>query len=100
MPHSGSWTKKPDDWSKTVKPEKWGQEVQVDQVVNPVVFHFRPHTFVAVSAENRAKFEKFFEENVGFPPRKPSDGGVQSARAAWPNGGISGSNGGWDDCIP
>jgi hypothetical protein len=68
----------------------------VDQVVNPMVFHFRPHSFVAVSAENRAKFEKFFEENVGFPPPKISD----DLRPAWPNGGISGSNGGWDDSIP
>jgi len=53
---------------------------------------------VAISAENRADFEKYFEENVGFPPPKMK--GVQArARAAYPNGGISGSNGGWDDCI-
>lgn len=80
------------------KPENWGQEIPVDEVVNPLVFHFRPHTFVAVSAEHRAEFERYFEENVGFPPPKMK--GVQNrARARYPNGGISGSNGGWDDCI-
>ncbi len=90
---------KPADWARENKPEKWGQEISVDEVVNPVVIHFRPHTFVAVAPENRAAFEKYFEENVGFPPPKVS-GGQAEARAQWPNGGISGSNGGWDDCIP
>ena len=97
MSNSGSWAKKPNDWAKAVKPEEWGKEIPMDRVINPVVFHFRPHTFVAVSAENRAKFEGFFEENVGFPP--PTIGDGQRA-PAWPNGGISGSNGGWDDSIP
>jgi len=99
MADTGSWAKKPNDWSKAGKPDAWGREVAVNDVVNPVVFHFRPHTFVAVSAENRAKFEKFFEENVGFAPPKVSSGEA-GLRAAWPNGGVSGSNGGWDDCIP
>ena len=58
---------KPQDWAK---PEKWGREVPFDHVANPVVFHFRPHSIVAISAENRAEFEKYFEENVGFPPPK------------------------------
>jgi hypothetical protein len=99
MAKAEGWAKKPDDWAKTGKPEAWGKEVSVENVVNPVVFHFRPHTFVAISPENRAKFEKFFEENVGFPP--PIMAGAQTrAKAEWPNGGISGSNGGWDDCIP
>ncbi len=90
---------KPPNWARTAKPKSWGKEVPLDEVVNPVVFHFRPHTFVAVSAKNRAKFKKYFEENVGFPP--PRMKGVQAKRAArWPNGGISGSNGGWDDSIP
>jgi hypothetical protein len=99
MAKSGGWSDKPQGWEKNAKTESWGKEVSIDQVVNPVVFHFRPHTFVAVSAENRAKFEKYFEENVGFPPPTTTSGD-QSLRAAWPNGGISGSNGGWDDCIP
>lgn len=86
---------KPQDWAK---PEKWGREVPFDHVANPVVFHFRPHSIVAISAENRAEFEKYFEENVGFPPPKMK--GVQDRASAYPNGGISGSNGGWDDCIP
>lgn len=98
MAEKTHWSKKPQGWEKTAKPEEWGEEVPADQVVNPVVFHFRPHTFVAVSEKNRAKFEKYFEENVGFPPPKVDT--PQAARASYPNGGISGSNGGWDDCIP
>jgi hypothetical protein len=51
-----------------------------------------------VDAEHRKDWEKFFHENVGFPPRSA----VESAPgrmlpARYPNGGISGSNGGWDD---
>lgn len=81
------------------KPEEWGKEIALEDVVNPVVFHFRPHTFVAVSADKRAAFEKYFEENVGFPPPKMK-GAHDRQRSSYPNGGISGSNGGWDDCIP
>jgi hypothetical protein len=82
-----------------VKPEDWGREVPFEEAIIPIVFHFRPHTMVAISPEHRAEFEKYFEENVGFPPPKMK-GVQQSLRAAYPNGGISGSNGGWDDSIP
>jgi len=78
-------------------PTKWGKEEAFDESVTPIVFHFRPHSVVAISPDKRAEFEKYFEENVGFPP--PKIKGAKQ-RASYPNGGISGSNGGWDDCIP
>jgi hypothetical protein len=79
-------------------PHYWGKEIPHSEVINPVVFNFRPDKFLAVDAEHRKDWEKFFHENVGVPPRSA----VESAPgrmlpARYPNGGISGSNGGWDD---
>lgn len=79
------------------KSERWGEEIPAAEVVDPVIFHFRPTKILAISPERRADFEKFFEENVGFPPPKRSSGSAAARAAKWPNGGISGSNDGWDD---
>jgi hypothetical protein len=79
-------------------PTQWGTEAPFDETVTPIVFHFRPHSIAAISPDKRAEFEKYFEENVGFPPPKVKSGA--KLRSQYPNGGISGSNGGWDDCIP
>ena len=81
----------------SANPAQWGKEEAFDENVTPIVFHFRPHSVVAISPDKRAEFEKYFEENVGFPP--PKIKGAKQ-RSSYPNGGISGSNGGWDDCIP
>lgn len=76
--------------------QEWGEEIPQGEVVNPVVFHFRPTKWIAIDEAHRADFENFFFENVGFkvPAAIP---GVRPYLAAYPNGGISGSNGGWDD---
>jgi hypothetical protein len=96
--------------------EEWGEVMPSSEVVDPIIFHFRPNNILAISPEHRADFERFFEENVGFPPpsESPSESPSKSpskspsprvatfaARrlALYPNGGISGSNGGWDDSI-
>lgn len=76
--------------------KSWGEIIPPDEVVNPVIFHFRPNKILAIAPERRADFEKFFEENVGFPPPPPA-ASSPTARPAWPHGGISGSNDGWDD---
>lgn len=76
------------------KPKDWGDVLSPEEVVNPVIFHFRPNKVLSIDPKHRADFEKFFEENVGFPP--PERTGAMRA-AAYPNGGISGSNDGWDD---
>lgn len=76
--------------------KQWGEEIPLSEVVNPVIFHFRPKSFVQVKPEKLDEWEQFFAENVGFPPRRASSD-QPSAAVRWPGGGISGSNGGWDD---
>jgi hypothetical protein len=78
-------------------PEEWGEEIPADQVVNPIVFHFRPTQFVPTAPEDRQVWEQFFTENVGFPPPAPAMASVTAQPAPYPNGGESGSNNGWDD---
>jgi hypothetical protein len=79
--------------------EYWGETIPPDQVVNPIVYQFRPNRYVQVDDAHRAQFEEYFRENIGFPP--PPAAGSQGVRpeqsAPWPNGGISGSNNDWDD---
>jgi hypothetical protein len=75
--------------------DQWGEEIPLSEVVNPLIFHFRPKTFMQVKDEKLKEWEKFFAENVGFPPQRGSSD--RPSAAAYPNGGISGSNGGWDD---
>lgn len=76
--------------------QEWGEEIPRSEVVDPVVFYFRPTKWIAIDEAHRADFEKFFFENVGFKVPAASSG-VQSRLPAYPNGGISGSNEGWDD---
>jgi hypothetical protein len=76
---------------------QWGEEIPPKEVVNPIVFHFRPNKFLEIDAKHRAEWERFFQENVGFPPRAAAEATPGRALARYINGGISGSNGGWDD---
>jgi hypothetical protein len=76
-----------------VNAKEWGEEIPLSKVVNPIIFHFRPNKYLRVGPERRKEWEQFFEENVGFRPSAP----VGARAAKWPNGGISGSNDGWDD---
>lgn len=81
--------------------EEWGEEIPPSEVVNPVIFHFRPNRYFRVGREKLAEWEQFFAENVGFPPSTQEDGAA-AERTAWagsPGGGVSGSDDGWDDCI-
>lgn len=75
--------------------EEWGEEIPRAEVVDPIVFYFRPTSWIAIDETHRADFETFFYENVGFRP--PSPHSAERLPAPWPNGGISGSNNGWDD---
>lgn len=77
--------------------ERWGEEIPAREVVDPIVFNFRPNKFLTVDPEHRADWERFFHDNVGFAPRTATLGPAVPAVAKYPNGGISGSNGGWDD---
>ncbi|MGH2617953.1 MAG: hypothetical protein ACRDJC_22215 [Thermomicrobiales bacterium] len=79
------------------KGHEWGEVIPPSEVVDPIIFHFRPNKILSIAPEHRADFEKFFEENVGFPPPPVPASGSMEMRAAYPNGGISGSNDGWDD---
>lgn len=76
--------------------QEWGEEIPRSEVVDPVVFYFRPTKWIAIDEAHRADFEKFFFENVGFKVPAASSG-VQPRLPPYPNGGISGSNDGWDD---
>lgn len=81
--------------------EHWGEETSASDVVNPVVFHFKPKQFVKVSPENLAKWEEFFLQHVGLRPVPQGQPGAAERLPAWygsPGGSISGSNGDWDDC--
>jgi hypothetical protein len=75
----------PEDWGKTIEPgERDGF---------PVVFHFRPKQFVAVSEDRLKEWEEMTKLEVGLVPDRTS--------RMWsgnPCETISGSNGDWDDC--
>lgn len=73
----------------------WGEEIRSNDVVNPVVFHFKPKQFIQVAPENLAEWEQFFLENVGLRPAPKVEGA--RAWAGSPGGSISGSDDGWDD---
>lgn len=74
----------------------WGETIPPDQVVNPIVYQFRPNRYIKIDDEHRGQFEEYFRENIGFGP--PAAGELAPMLPApWPNGGISGSNNGWDD---
>jgi hypothetical protein len=74
----------------------WGDRIPTHEVINPIVFQFQPTRYIRVSDEHRSDFEDYFRENIGFAPPSMNERSA-TMRAAWPNGGISGSNGGWDD---
>jgi len=74
----------------------WGDRIASEDVVDPIVFHFKPTSYVQIDAEHRDEFEAYFRENIGFPP-PPMNERTPSLAARWPYGGTSGSNGGWDD---
>jgi hypothetical protein len=74
---------------------QWGEEIPQSEVVNPVIFHFRPKSFFQVRSDKLEEWEKFFIENVGFAPTRASATNIVAA--GWPGGGVSGCNGGWDD---
>jgi hypothetical protein len=80
-----------------VDAQEWGEEIPRDEVIDPVVFHFRPTKWIVIDEAHRADFEDFFFENVGFKVPAAVAPGVRPALPAYPNGGTSGSNGGWDD---
>ena len=76
--------------------ERWGEEIPASDVIDPVVFHFRPNKWVAVDLEHQAEFDRFFHEDVGFLPSAALRD-TPAIEQIGPNGAISGSNGGWDD---
>jgi hypothetical protein len=77
--------------------QEWGEEIPRGEVIDPVVFHFRPTKWVAIDEAHRCDFERFFFENVGFTIPSAGSAVQPHLRPVWPNGGISGSNDGWDD---
>ena len=72
----------------------WGEELDPAEVVNPVVFHFRPNRYLKVGADRLADWERLFAEKVGF---HPSRGAEAAPWAGSPGGSITGSWDGWDD---
>jgi hypothetical protein len=74
-----------------LSPDYWGEELRSEEVVNPLVFHFKPDRFIRVAPERLRDWEQLFLENVGLrPAREARAGGVVSYT-------VSGSAGGWDD---
>ncbi|MFN2606457.1 MAG: hypothetical protein ABR511_00980 [Acidimicrobiales bacterium] len=78
-------------------PSEWGEPLDPSQVVNPIVFQFRPNKFVKVKSDKLDEWEKLFVQHVGFAPAHHE----QMSKPAWygsPGGSVTGCNGGWDDC--
>jgi hypothetical protein len=71
--------------------EKWGMVTGPETLVEPVVYHFRPTTFVKVAPERLRAWEKYFAENVGLVP-DPKSSMVQGRSAS-----MSASYDNWDD---
>lgn len=46
----------------------WGEEIRSNEVVNPLVFHFKPRQFLRVAPENLSQWEQLLLENVGLRP--------------------------------
>lgn len=71
---------------------RWGEALDPSEVVNPVVFNFRPNKYLKVAEDRLGDWERLFAEKVGFRPA-----GLSNPWAGSPGGSISGSNADWDD---
>lgn len=75
------------------KPTKaWGTEEPVEGGAVPMVYHFRPTSFVKVAPDKLRDWEDYFAKNVGLAP--DSDAAMVKGRSAT----MSGSQDSWDDC--
>jgi hypothetical protein len=73
--------------------QEWGEEVrELERGRAPVVFNFRPKSFVRVREDHISFWEAIFREELGLRPVFDDDGPYG------PQPTISGSNDGWDDC--
>jgi hypothetical protein len=71
--------------------EEWGKVTSADSDVLPVVYHFRPTTFVKVAPDRLRAWEEYFAEQVGLVP-DPKSIMVQGRSAS-----MSHSYENWDD---
>jgi hypothetical protein len=80
-------------------PAKWGKVVQIDdQTTWPIVFNFRPTSFVVVDPAHRKDWEEMVRKYVGLVPDMAH---LKSLNPNWhPKETISGCQvpGTWDDC--
>lgn len=72
--------------------ERWGTVTETSEVTAPVVYHFRPTSFVRVAPERLRDWEEYFAKHVGLVPDAKSS--LAQGRSAT----ISGSYDNWDDC--
>ncbi|MGH2617954.1 MAG: hypothetical protein ACRDJC_22220 [Thermomicrobiales bacterium] len=71
--------------------EKWGKMTSTAEGTVPVVYHFRPTSFVKVAPERLREWEAYFAKHVGLEP-DPKSSMVQGRSAS-----LSGSYENWDD---
>jgi hypothetical protein len=74
---------------------EWGEPIEARGRDLPLVLHFRPQEMVEVREDMREKFRELLRENIGLVPEGDK---TPWGPAAQPQGTISGSGDGWDDC--
>jgi hypothetical protein len=80
-------------------PEHWGKVVEIDDETKwPIVFNFRPTSFVVVDSAHRKDWEEMVSKYVGMVPDMAH---LKSLHPTWhPNETICGCHhpDTWDDC--
>ncbi|MFN2606458.1 MAG: hypothetical protein ABR511_00985 [Acidimicrobiales bacterium] len=73
----------------------WGEAVDPSKVEGPVVYHFRPTSYVKVAPDKLQAWEQYFAENTGLVPDQK-----QAETMMRPGGYLTVSASGdcWDDC--
>jgi hypothetical protein len=71
---------------------EWGRPVQTEGKRPPLVLNFRPEVLVHPSNEKQQEFRELLRTHLGGAVFEDEDGPYG------PQGTISGSGDGWDDC--
>lgn len=73
--------------------ESWGTEgpPEISEAIAPMVYQFRPTSYVKIAPDRLREWEAYFAEHVGMPPEQAS------AEAEGRSASLSGSYDNWDD---
>ncbi len=74
--------------------ERWGEVVELHEASsNPIVYHFRPTSYVKIAPERLQEWEEYFAEHVELVPDASRAASFIKGRSAT----LSGSHDAWDD---